>query len=37
MTSSIDQYICIWTLKGELKAKLNINHPLPIKWDVKLD
>lgn len=29
--------LCIWTLDGRLDAKLNINHPLPLKWNVKID
>jgi hypothetical protein len=28
----MDQFICIFTSKGEIEGKLNINHPLPIKW-----
>jgi len=33
MTSSLDCYLKIWTLKGHLLGSLNINHPLPILWD----
>lgn len=32
MTSSIDNYIRLWDLNGNLMGSLNINHPLPIKW-----
>ncbi|EGR34417.1 RNA recognition motif protein, putative [Ichthyophthirius multifiliis] len=35
LTSSIDQYIRIFTKKGELKASLNINHPVPIFWEIQ--
>ncbi|KAL4463948.1 hypothetical protein ABPG74_005885 [Tetrahymena malaccensis] len=37
VTSSQDQYVRIWTLDGQLIGNLNINHPLPIKWDVLID
>ena len=35
LTSSLDNFICIWNLKGELKCKININYPLPFKWNIK--
>ena len=34
MTSSIDNHLKIWDLKGNLLASLNINHPLPTKWSL---
>jgi len=37
LTSSLDHYIKIWSLKGEKLAAFNINHPLPILWNVTLD
>lgn len=38
LTSSIDGYIKIWDiLTAQLLCSLNINHPLPIKWDIPLD
>lgn len=37
LTSSLDQYIKIWNLNGEKIAAININHPLPIQWNIVLD
>ena len=37
LTSSIDNYIRLWDLNGSLKASVNVNHPLPIQWDLALD
>lgn len=37
LSSSLDCFIKIWSLKGEKLAAMNINHPLPIIWDIKLD
>ena len=37
LTSSLDHYIKIWSVTGEKLAAININHPLPIQWNVKLD
>ena len=37
LTSSLDHYVKIWTLKGEKLAAININHPLPILWNISLD
>lgn len=37
LTSSLDNYIKIWSLKGEQLASININHPLPIQWNIKID
>ena len=37
LTASLDHYIKIWNLKGEKLAAFNINHPLPILWNVTLD
>ena len=33
-TSSLDNFICIWNLKGDLICKVNINYPLPFKWNL---
>ncbi|CAD8098769.1 unnamed protein product [Paramecium sonneborni] len=35
LITSIDGIIKIFDLNGELIAAYNINHPLPIKWDIK--
>ncbi|EGR31432.1 hypothetical protein IMG5_109710 [Ichthyophthirius multifiliis] len=38
LTSSIDSYIRIWEKQtGKMLASLNINHPLPILWNINLD
>ena len=37
LTSSIDSFIKVWSFKGEKLAAVNINHPLPIIWDLQLD
>jgi len=37
LTSSQDYYIKIWKLSGELMGALNINHPLPTRWDMTFD
>lgn len=34
LTSSLDNFICIWSLKGDLNCKININYPLPFKWNI---
>jgi len=36
MTTSLDCYLKIWTLDGQLLSSLNINHPLPITWNLTL-
>lgn len=37
LTSSLDGYIKIWDIhRGEEICSLNINHPLPLKWDIQL-
>jgi hypothetical protein len=34
----MDCYIKIWDMiSGNLKANVNINHPLPIKWEIEND
>jgi len=35
LTCSLDYYVRIWTLEGDLLASLNINHPLPIAWTIQ--
>ena len=35
LTSSVDCYYKIWDLDGTLIASMNINHPLPIVWNLK--
>lgn len=35
MITSIDGLIKLFDLSGELIAAFNINHPLPMKWDIK--
>ena len=37
ITSSGDKYIKIWSLTGRLECALNINHPLPIMWGIKVE
>ena len=38
LSSSMDSFIKIWDKNtGELKASLNINHPLPIVWNIDKD
>lgn len=37
VTSGLDNYIKLWDFKGKLKGSLNLNHPLPIQWDIKQD
>ena len=37
LTTSLDCFVKIWSLKGEKIAAVNINHPLPIVWNLKLD
>jgi len=34
LTSALDSYIRIWNLEtAELIGSLNVNHPLPVKWE----
>ena len=35
LTSSLDYYIRIWDLDGTLLASVNINHPLPVTWNLE--
>ena len=37
LTSSYDYYLKIWKLDGTLLCSLNINHPLPTLWNVKVN
>lgn len=37
LTSGNDQYVKVWDWNGQPKASVNINHPLPIQWDIDLD
>ena len=37
MTTSEDQFMCLFSLNGEIKIKLNINHPLPLVYNLKID
>ncbi len=37
LTAGLDQYVCIWTLDGVQLAVLNVNQPLPQKWEIKFD
>ena len=34
LTCSMDGLIKIWSTDGDIMAQLNINHPLPIQWDI---
>jgi hypothetical protein len=35
MTSSMDKFVRIWSLDGKVRGNININHPLPITWDLE--
>jgi len=35
VTSSLDNFIKFWTPDGVLLASRNINHPLPIQWNIE--
>ena len=37
LTSGFDSFVKIWNMEGILTASVNINHPLPIIWNVKVD
>lgn len=38
LTTSMDCFIKIWNKDtGELKASMNINHPLPLIWNIEKD
>ncbi|EAR87863.2 WD domain, G-beta repeat protein (macronuclear) [Tetrahymena thermophila SB210] len=38
LTSSMDCFIKVWNKDtGDLKASLNINHPLPLMWNIEKD
>lgn len=37
ISTSGDKYIKIWGLDSELKCAININHPLPIMWNIKVE
>lgn len=37
LSSSLDGFVKIWGFLGEKLAVLNINHPLPIVWNLRLD
>lgn len=37
LTSSLDYYFRIWELDGRLLSSVNINHPLPIAWNLVTD
>ena len=32
LTSSLDSFLKIWTMEGDLLASYNINNPLPFVW-----
>ena len=34
ITSSLDSYFRIWELNGNLISSMNINHPLPVVWNL---
>jgi hypothetical protein len=36
ITTSKDKYMKIWTKEGTMKASINLNHPLPMDWNVTL-
>lgn len=37
MTCGHDGFVCFWKQKGKLIGKLNINNPLPVKWNLDID
>ena len=37
LTTSTDKYIKILRLNGEVVAAINMNHPLPLKWELEYD
>ena len=37
LTCALDSYVKVWTHDGRLLGSLNINHPLPVKWDLGLN
>ena len=37
ITSSIDKFIRIWQINGTLLGNININHHLPILWNIKVN
>lgn len=37
MSSAADSTFKIWAMNGTQRASMNINHPLPIKWDIQSD
>lgn len=37
ITSSFDKSVKILSLNLELKGFFNVNHPLPIRWDIELN
>ena len=37
VSASLDSYIKIWTLEGDLLGSFNIKHPLPIMWNLDVD
>ena len=36
LTTSKDKYMKIWSTDGSLQAALNVNHPLPMNWNIDL-
>lgn len=37
ITSSLDECIAIWSLNGDCRGRHNVNHPLPLKWNIRPD
>lgn len=37
MTTSMDCYCKLFSSEGQVVAALNMNHPLPLKWDLNYD
>ena len=37
VSCSLDHYLKIWTNGLELLCSLNINHPLPTRWEMKIN
>ncbi len=36
LSTSADFFIMIWSPQGQILCKLDVNEPLPIQWDLKI-
>jgi len=37
ISTSIDSFVKIWSLEGNLLGSMSINHPLPMSWEMKVN